>query len=120
MPDLAFMQAQAFTDANIVDVSSYQELKDAVVERKWARGPWAGQALPTQLLLTATRALYMSTISKGRLLPCHHLLRFVFLQAACDNSVLKEDCNIAWYCMYCNIVKSLHVGVPCKSFRCKC
>ena len=39
------MQAKAFTESNIVDVSSYDELKAAVAERKWARGPWAG-ALP--------------------------------------------------------------------------
>ena len=30
-------------DANIVDVSSYEELKAAVGDGKWARGPWAGQ-----------------------------------------------------------------------------
>ena len=37
------VQAQAFTDSNIADVSSYEELKAAVAERKWARGAWAGQ-----------------------------------------------------------------------------
>ena len=36
------MQAAAFTEANIVDVGSYEELKAAVAERKWARGAWAG------------------------------------------------------------------------------
>ena len=35
-------QATAFRDANIVDVSSYDELKKAVEEGKWARGGWAG------------------------------------------------------------------------------
>lgn len=39
----AYVQAQAFTDSNIVDVSSYEELQAAVAERKWARGAWAGQ-----------------------------------------------------------------------------
>lgn len=35
-------QATAFRDSNIVDVSSYQEMRDVVAEGKWARGPWAG------------------------------------------------------------------------------
>ncbi|GBF87895.1 prolyl-tRNA synthetase [Raphidocelis subcapitata] len=35
-------QATAFRDANIVDVASYEELKAAVAEGKWARGGWAG------------------------------------------------------------------------------
>ena len=34
--------ATAFRDANIEDVSSYEELKAAVADGKWARGPWAG------------------------------------------------------------------------------
>eukprot|EP00271_Cylindrocystis_brebissonii_P015642 TRINITY_DN385_c0_g12_i2.p1 TRINITY_DN385_c0_g12~~TRINITY_DN385_c0_g12_i2.p1 ORF type:complete len:369 (-),score=103.92 TRINITY_DN385_c0_g12_i2:256-1362(-) len=34
--------ATAFRDSNIVDVKSYEELKAAVAEGKWARGPWAG------------------------------------------------------------------------------
>jgi prolyl-tRNA synthetase len=34
--------ATAFRDANIVDVASYDELKAAVADGKWARGPWRG------------------------------------------------------------------------------
>eukprot|EP00878_Enallax_costatus_P007145 GHUV01007488.1.p1 GENE.GHUV01007488.1~~GHUV01007488.1.p1 ORF type:complete len:525 (+),score=170.90 GHUV01007488.1:230-1576(+) len=34
--------ATAFRDENIVDVTSYDELKAAVAEGKWARGGWAG------------------------------------------------------------------------------
>lgn len=30
-----------FRDSNIVDVGSYEELKEAIKERNWARGPWA-------------------------------------------------------------------------------
>jgi prolyl-tRNA synthetase len=30
-----------FTFSNIVDVSSYGELKEAIAEGKWARGPWS-------------------------------------------------------------------------------
>ncbi|GMH10686.1 hypothetical protein Nepgr_012527 [Nepenthes gracilis] len=30
-----------FRDSNIVDVSSYDELKAAICEGKWARGPWS-------------------------------------------------------------------------------
>lgn len=36
------LQATEFRDANIVDVTSYEELQAAVKEGKWARGPWAG------------------------------------------------------------------------------
>ena len=36
------LQATEFRDANIVDVTSYEELQAAVQEGKWARGPWAG------------------------------------------------------------------------------
>ena len=35
-------EARAFRDANIVDVSSYEELKAAIEEGKWARGGWEG------------------------------------------------------------------------------
>ena len=35
-------QATAFRDGRIVDVASYGELKAAVSEGLWARGPWAG------------------------------------------------------------------------------
>lgn len=35
-------RATAFRDSNIVDVSSYEELKEAIKEGQWARGPWAG------------------------------------------------------------------------------
>lgn len=38
------VQARAFTESNITEVSSYEELKAAVAERKWARGAWAGEA----------------------------------------------------------------------------
>ncbi|XP_038878181.1 proline--tRNA ligase, chloroplastic/mitochondrial [Benincasa hispida] len=33
--------AKTFRDSNIVDVSSYDELKEAISEGKWARGPWS-------------------------------------------------------------------------------
>ncbi|GAB4836639.1 Proline--tRNA ligase, chloroplastic/mitochondrial [Ancistrocladus abbreviatus] len=33
--------AISFRDSNIVDVSSYDELKAAISEGKWARGPWS-------------------------------------------------------------------------------
>ncbi|XP_059434470.1 proline--tRNA ligase, chloroplastic/mitochondrial [Corylus avellana] len=34
-------QATLFRDSNIVDVSSYDELKVAISQGKWARGPWS-------------------------------------------------------------------------------
>jgi prolyl-tRNA synthetase len=52
MIDGLSVQASAFTEANIVDVGSYEELKAAVAERKWARGPWAGHALPSHCFQT--------------------------------------------------------------------
>ncbi|KAL3652403.1 Proline--tRNA ligase, chloroplastic/mitochondrial [Castilleja foliolosa] len=33
--------AISFRDSNIVDVSSYNELKEAIAQGKWARGPWS-------------------------------------------------------------------------------
>ncbi|KAK9843430.1 hypothetical protein WJX81_002046 [Elliptochloris bilobata] len=35
-------EATAFRDANIVDVESYAELREAIAAGKWARGWWAG------------------------------------------------------------------------------
>ncbi|MFS7932057.1 putative proline--tRNA ligase [Helianthus anomalus] len=35
-------KAIVFRDSNIVDVSSYDELKEAISQGKWARGPWVG------------------------------------------------------------------------------
>eukprot|EP00963_Diacronema_lutheri_P008836 scaffold776_cov347-Pavlova_lutheri.AAC.34 len=37
-----FREAREFRDANIVDVESYEALKEAVGEGKWARGGWDG------------------------------------------------------------------------------
>ncbi|XP_055816997.1 proline--tRNA ligase, chloroplastic/mitochondrial [Solanum dulcamara] len=34
-------RATTFRDSNIVDVYSYNELKEAIAEGKWARGPWS-------------------------------------------------------------------------------
>ncbi|KAG4117864.1 hypothetical protein ERO13_D12G257100v2 [Gossypium hirsutum] len=34
-------RAISFRDSNIVDVSSYEELKEAISLGKWARGPWS-------------------------------------------------------------------------------
>ncbi|XP_022887080.1 proline--tRNA ligase, chloroplastic/mitochondrial-like [Olea europaea var. sylvestris] len=33
--------AMSFRDSNIVDVLSYAELKEAIAQGKWARGPWS-------------------------------------------------------------------------------
>jgi prolyl-tRNA synthetase len=37
-------EAEEFRDANIVDVTSYEELQAAVSAGKWARGGWAGSS----------------------------------------------------------------------------
>ncbi|TKY45241.1 Proline--tRNA ligase [Spatholobus suberectus] len=34
-------RAIAFRDSNIIDVSTYDELKSAISQGKWARGPWS-------------------------------------------------------------------------------
>ncbi|CAD5171979.1 unnamed protein product [Musa acuminata subsp. malaccensis] len=34
-------RATSFRDSNIVDVNSYDELKEAIAQGKWARGPWS-------------------------------------------------------------------------------
>ncbi|GLU20455.1 hypothetical protein SLE2022_366560 [Rubroshorea leprosula] len=34
-------RAISFRDSNIVNVSSYEELKTAISFGKWARGPWS-------------------------------------------------------------------------------
>ncbi|MCI04756.1 proline-tRNA ligase-like, partial [Trifolium medium] len=34
-------RAIAFRDSNIVDVSTYDDLKAAISQGKWARGPWS-------------------------------------------------------------------------------
>ena len=55
-------EATAFRDANIVDVASYAELRDAIAAGKWARGWWAGAALK----------------------PCHNLAMLPAMSAACS------------------------------------
>ena len=58
----ASLQAQAFTDSNITEVSSYEELKTVAAERRWARGAWAGDALSCtkrQLLCLAVLSEYV-------------------------------------------------------------
>lgn len=37
-----FQDAKTFRDANIKEVATYDELKKAIDEGYWARGPWAG------------------------------------------------------------------------------
>ncbi|CAL5332114.1 unnamed protein product [Camellia sinensis] len=36
-------KAISFRDSNIVDVNSYNQLKDAISQGKWARGPWSAR-----------------------------------------------------------------------------
>lgn len=41
-----YAEALAFRDSNVRDVSTYPELKLAISEGYWARGPWAGTFFP--------------------------------------------------------------------------
>jgi len=82
------VQASAFTEANIVDVGSYEDLKAAVAERKWARGPWAGAPVlihsvntlvnivmaPVKMvfgLISPYQGLHDSALLVGLYCPCH-------------------------------------------------
>ncbi|KAK9801960.1 hypothetical protein WJX73_001837 [Symbiochloris irregularis] len=49
-------EAIAFRDANIVDVSSFDDLKQAVAEGRWARGPWAGNDADEEKVKQETQA----------------------------------------------------------------
>jgi Prolyl-tRNA synthetase, C-terminal len=40
--DSLLEDATRFRDENIVDVASYEDLKAAIADGKWARGGWAG------------------------------------------------------------------------------
>ena len=59
--------AKAFRDANIREVATYEELKNAVVEGFWARGPWAGRALMpgTQHAVECSRDMHALSFSEG-------------------------------------------------------
>lgn len=52
-----------FSCSNIVDVSSYDELKTAITLGKWARGPWSARYYFVMLLLVVDKeALCVSSI----------------------------------------------------------
>ena len=54
--EVLLQQATAFRDANIVDVTSYEELKEVVASGKWARGAWAGSDAQEKLVKEETQA----------------------------------------------------------------
>ena len=68
--------ATAFRDANIVDVASYDELRSAIEEGKWARGPWAGDDGHAMHCLSSCMPARLS----GRL---PSLSTFAFVAALC-------------------------------------
>ena len=49
-------RAVEFRDANIVDVASYDELKEAIAAGKWARGGWAGSDAQEEQVKEETQA----------------------------------------------------------------
>ncbi|VVB15713.1 unnamed protein product [Arabis nemorensis] len=49
-------KALSFRDSNIVDVTSYDELKDAISSGKWARGPWSASDSDEQRVKEETGA----------------------------------------------------------------
>ncbi|ESQ43268.1 hypothetical protein EUTSA_v10013193mg [Eutrema salsugineum] len=49
-------KAVSFRDSNIVDVNSYDELKDAISSGKWARGPWSASDSDEQRVKEETGA----------------------------------------------------------------
>ncbi|XP_020579820.1 proline--tRNA ligase, chloroplastic/mitochondrial isoform X1 [Phalaenopsis equestris] len=48
--------ATLFRDRNIVDVRSYEELKEAISQGKWARGPWSASDVEEQKVKEETGA----------------------------------------------------------------
>ncbi|KAK8957311.1 hypothetical protein KSP39_PZI000483 [Platanthera zijinensis] len=49
-------RATHFRDSHIVDVSSYEELKEAISQGKWARGPWSASDADEQKVKEETGA----------------------------------------------------------------
>ncbi|XP_074578195.1 proline--tRNA ligase, chloroplastic/mitochondrial-like [Curcuma longa] len=49
-------RATLFRDSNIVDVNSYEELKEAIAQGKWARGPWSASDSEEQKVKEETGA----------------------------------------------------------------
>ncbi|KAL3680023.1 hypothetical protein R1sor_022979 [Riccia sorocarpa] len=54
--DSLLAKATAFRDSNIVDVKSYEDLKSAILEGKWARGYWSGSDYDEALVKEQTGA----------------------------------------------------------------
>ena len=98
-------EATAFRDANIVDVASYDELRSAIEEGKWARGPWAGDDDNAMHCLTSC----MPGRLPGRYLS---LSRLAFLAARCACCLGSLDSSAA--------VSAAHVpaGTPCQAEAC--
>ncbi|KAF3335234.1 Proline--tRNA ligase [Carex littledalei] len=57
--DGLLQRAISFRDSNIVDVCSYGELKEAIAEGKWARGPWSASAAE-ELKLEGEKKCFMT------------------------------------------------------------
>lgn len=51
-----YADALAFREDNVKDVSSYEELSQAISEGFWARGPWAGMLQNPTLMISAQRS----------------------------------------------------------------
>lgn len=49
-------QARDFRDSNIVDVTSYEEMRRVIADGKWARGPWDGTDEEEDQVKEATQA----------------------------------------------------------------
>ncbi|XP_073064306.1 proline--tRNA ligase, chloroplastic/mitochondrial isoform X1 [Primulina eburnea] len=49
-------RATSFRDSNIIDVVSYNELKEAIAQGKWARGPWSASDKDEQKVKEETGA----------------------------------------------------------------
>ncbi|KAL2613052.1 hypothetical protein R1flu_024744 [Riccia fluitans] len=54
--DSLLAKATAFRDSNIADVKSYEDLKSAISEGKWARGYWSGSDYDEALVKEQTGA----------------------------------------------------------------
>lgn len=108
-----FADAKAFRDANIKDVATYDELKQAVAEGYWARGPWAGKPFVTAKILVLRKALAELTAAfegsweRERALDCRFgifagssNIRYQTVQARSLTGYVRKGCNNASPCLF--------------------
>ncbi|GMN44555.1 hypothetical protein TIFTF001_013754 [Ficus carica] len=121
------LQATSFRDSNIVDVSSYDELKAAISEGKWARGPWSASDADELKVKEETGATIRNGFGaffdvKLRSLS-HCRRRLPSLSPSPVSSRRHHHCCCHAYALSCQCRLSLVVivaGLPLKTVSCDC